>query len=79
MSYTEFMSFIKTNTSDKLAEYQELCRFCLKNQLRGIDISDDSNYSTKEQRESILNNYTIITKQYVGKRLPFTETNTQNQ
>lgn len=64
MSYTDFLTLLKENTGDTLVDYKGLCRFCLENQSHGIDMSDD-NSSSKQQIDAILNNYIIITKQYV--------------
>ncbi len=73
MSYEDFLTQIKQNTSkNELYEYKDLCRFCLQNicvenqQRYGIDISDNI-CSLKQQRNDILNNYSIITKRYVSK------------
>lgn len=64
MDYADFVALIKQNTSDRLNEYKGLCRFCLKNKSQGIDISDD-NYNTKQNRDTIYDNYVAITKQHV--------------
>lgn len=62
MIYTDFLSLIKANTSNKLGNYKQLCRFCLGYQHNKIDITD-ANCSF--QKQNILNNYTIVTKEYV--------------
>lgn len=72
MSYADFLTLIKENTSHKLNDYKKLCRFCLEDQTHGIDMSDDNNKSKQERdrRDSILNNYVVITKKDVRQMLP---------
>lgn len=64
MNFNDFFALIKENTSNRLQNYKELCRFCLQHKSDGIDISAD-NYNTSQQRDTLLNNHLIITKQYV--------------
>ncbi|KAJ6645910.1 Zinc finger protein, partial [Pseudolycoriella hygida] len=53
---------LKKNTGNKVDNYKGLCRFCLAMRSDGIDVGKDSKQQ-REQRESILSSYSVITKQ----------------
>lgn len=64
MIYTDFLSLIRQNTSNKLDDYKDLCRFCLSYQPDGIFISENV-YNNENWQDAILNDYFIVTKQHV--------------
>lgn len=64
MGYNEFLEQITRNANNKLENYKELCRVCLKNHSNGVEISENS-FSSIERRETIRSNYITITKKYV--------------